>query len=31
MSEMCRVPVPGGGGGWVKMYAVTEKGMEPFP
>ena len=28
MSEMCSVPVPGGGRGWVKMYAVTEKGME---
>ena len=28
MSEMCSVPVPGGERGWVKMYMVTEKGME---
>ncbi len=28
MSEMCRVPVLGGGRGWVKMYMLTEKGME---
>jgi len=26
MSEMCSAPVPGGRG-WVKMYALTEKGM----
>ncbi|MCK4476143.1 MAG: helix-turn-helix transcriptional regulator [Methanophagales archaeon] len=28
MGEMCSVPVPGGGGEWVKMYMLTEKGMD---
>ncbi|MBE9593752.1 MAG: hypothetical protein IMF19_09755 [Proteobacteria bacterium] len=27
LSKICSVPVPGGGKGWVKMYAFTEKGM----
>jgi hypothetical protein len=28
MCGTCSVPVPGGGSGWVKMYSLTEKGME---
>ncbi len=28
MSGTCSVPVPGGGREWVKMYMLTEKGME---
>ncbi len=27
MCGMCSVPVPGGGG-WVRMFTLTEKGME---
>ena len=27
LSKICSVPVPGGGKGWVKKYAFTEKGM----
>ncbi|MCW3134101.1 MAG: FeoC-like transcriptional regulator [Methanophagales archaeon] len=28
MSGTCRVPVPGSGRGWVRLYMLTEKGME---